>query len=71
MAFSSLARIFFFFLGGEVIHSLPALFSFLFCLFIKWRSACAHRFHILGQDQSTVAQRVKTTVAECSLTSGV
>ena len=27
----------------------------------------AHYFHSLGQDQSTVAQRAETTVAECSL----
>ena len=33
--------------------------------------ARAHQFHSLGQDQSTVAQRVKTTVAAYSLTSCV
>ena len=37
---------------GKVIHSPPALF----------------RFHFLAQDQSTVVQRAKTTVAERSLT---
>ena len=44
-------------------------FSFLF--FSKWRLARAHKFHSLCQDQSTVAQRAETTVAECSLTSCV
>ena len=34
--------------------------------FLKWRFACAHQFHSLGQDQSTVAQRTETTVAKCS-----
>ena len=29
-----------------------------------WRSARAHKFHFLGKDQSTVAQRAETTVAE-------
>ena len=67
IAFSSHARI----LGGKG-HFFPpsALFFFLF-LFLRWISACAHRFHFLGQDQSKVAQRAKTTVAECSLTSCV
>ena len=46
-------------------HSFPA------CAFsLKWGLARrAHYFHFLGQDQSTVAQRAETTVAECSLTS--
>ena len=61
VAFSSLSRI-----GGEGGHSFPA------CAFsLKWRSACAHRFHFLGQDQFTVAQRAKTTVTECFPTSCV
>ena len=64
VAFSSRARI----LGEcSTIHSPPALFFFFF----KWRLACAHYFLSLRQDQSTVAQRAKTTVAECSLTSYV
>ena len=72
VAFSSLAKI----LGeGSMIHSLPALFVvvvavFLFFLF-KWRLARAHAFHSLCQDQSTVAQRAGTTVAESSMTSCV
>ena len=36
--------------------------------FLKWRLARAHKFHSLGQDQSTVAQRAETTVTEFSLT---
>ena len=50
-------------LGGGVsstIHSLPAVFCFCFCF-----------FHSLSQNQSTVAQRAETTVAERSLTSCV
>ena len=37
--------------------------AFLFC-FLKWKLARAHLFHSLGKDQSTVAQRAETTVAE-------
>ena len=37
----------------------------------KLRLARVHQFHSLCQDQSTVAQRAETTVAECSLTSCV
>ena len=51
------------------IHFLPALsFSFLF---LKRRLAPAHICYSLCKDQSTVAQRAKTTVAECSLASCV
>ena len=62
VAFSSLAKIW-----GEcsTIYSTPALFLW------KWRLARAHLFHSLCQDQSTVAQRSETTVAESSLTSWV
>ena len=65
VALLSLARIW-----GECLtfHSPPAHFTFFF---LKWRLARAHLFHSLGQDQSTVAQRAETTVAECSLTSCV
>ena len=63
VAFSLLARI----LGEcSAIHSLPVLF-----VVVKWRLVRAHYLHTLGQDQSTVAQRAETTVAECSLTSCV
>ena len=55
-------------LGGRFDDSFPAC---AFFFFFKWRSALAHQFHFLGQDQSTVAQRAETTVAECSLTSCV
>ena len=48
-----------------MIHSPPALF------FFKWTPAHVHQFHFLGQDQSTVAQRAKTTVAKCFLMSGM
>ena len=48
----------------------------VFCLFVclsvrvKWRLARTHRFNqFLCEDQSTLAQRVETTVVECSLTS--
>ena len=45
--------------------------SFPACtFFLKWRLAHANKFHSLGQDQSTVAQRAETTVTECSLTHG-
>ena len=47
----------------KAIHSLMRFF------FLKWRSAHVHGFHFLGQDQSTVAQWAKMTVAECSLMS--
>ena len=50
--------------------STPALF-FFFAFFFKWMLVRAHQFRSLCQDQSTVAQRAETTVAECSLTSGV
>ena len=62
VASSSLAKI-----SGKcsTVHPPPALF------FLKWRLARVHWFHSLGQDQSTVAQRVETTVAECALTSYV
>ena len=61
MAFFLLVRIFF---GKALIHSPPAIF------FFNWRSAQTHKFHFLGQDQSTVTQRAETTVAECFLISG-
>ena len=34
----------------------------------KSRLGSAHYLHSIGQDQSTVAQRAETTVADCSLT---
>ena len=54
-------------------NSFPACAVFfpLFFFFLKWRLARAHLFHSLGQDQSTVAQRAKTTVTETFLTSCV
>ena len=59
VAVSSLTRI----LGEcSTIHSPPALF------FLKWRLAPHINSTLLCQDQSTVAQRAKTTVIECSLT---
>ena len=51
-------------------HSPPAFF-FFFLFFPNWRSARAHYFHSLCQDQSTVAQRAEMTVTECSLMSCV
>ena len=54
---------------GKVWQFIPHLHFFLFFLFfsMKWRLAHAHQFHFLGQDQSTVALRAETTVAESSL----
>ena len=63
VAFSSLARIW-----GEGHSFIPRL---RFFFFFKWESARAQQFHFLGKDQSTVAQRAKTAVAECSMTSCV
>ena len=52
--FSSCVRI----LGEcSTVHSPPAL--------LKWKLACAHLFHSLGQDQSTVAQQAETTDRLC------
>ena len=34
----------------------------------KFRSARARQFHSIGPEQSTVAERAETTVAECPLT---
>ena len=63
MSFSLLGRT----LGeGIVIHSLLALFFFL-----SRDQLIYTRFHILGQDQSTVAQRAEMTVAKCFLMSYV
>ena len=51
-------------------NSFPAfLFSFslvvvFFNSFLNWRISRAHLFRFSGQDQSTVAQRAETTVAE-------
>ena len=51
--------------GGEIfVESIPTC-----AFFFKWRSAGAHQFLSLSQDQSTVAQRAEATVAERSLTS--
>ena len=56
--------------GGRSFILCLCFFFLLFFLFLlKRRSPCAHQFHFLCQDQSTVAQRAKTTVAECSLMS--
>ena len=54
-----------FFLGCEDLRRLfnylfPACGSFFFFL---------NKFHFFDQDQSIMAQRAETTVAECSLTS--
>ena len=54
--------------GRGFDNSYPACaFSFFlsFFLFFKRRLARAHKFHSLGQDQSTVAQRAETTMTEC------
>ena len=51
--------------GGCGFFLACAFFIYIF----KGRSSRAHKFHPLGQDQSTVAQRAETTVSECSLTS--
>ena len=74
--FSSFTRVF-----ENARPFIPSLRSFwffvLFCFVVvvvvvfKRRLARVHQFHSLCQDQSTVAQQAKTTVAECSLTSCV
>ena len=69
VALSSRARI----VGNcSIIHSPSALFVVVVVVVaavVEWRVGRAHQFHSLGQDQSTVAQRTETIVAECSLTS--
>ena len=50
-------------MGGRFDDSFPAC---AFFFFFNWRSTRAHQFHFLGQEQSTVAQRVVMTVAEYS-----
>ena len=52
--------------GRMFDHSFPAC-AFLF-LFFKVENRLRTLISLLGQDQSTVAQRAETTVAECSLT---
>ena len=49
---------------GRIFHH--SFLSSAFFFFLKWRLACAHYFHSLSQDQSTVAQRDKMTVANVS-----
>ena len=58
-----------FFLACKDFGRMLSLFIPRLHFFLKWRLACAHQFHSLGQDQSTVAHQAKTSVAECSLTS--
>ena len=56
---------------GEMFdHSFILRRAFYFH-FLKWKSALAHKVPSLCQYQSIVAQRIETTVAECSLTSCV
>ena len=45
------------------VHSMPVPF------FLKSRSVCAPQFHVLGQDQSTVAEQAEVTVHKCFLMS--
>ena len=54
-------------LGRMFDHSAPACAFFFFLVDISSRTLIP----LLCQDQSTVAQRAETTVAECSLTSCV
>ena len=56
---------------GEDFRPFIPPYAFFVVVFFKWRLARANYFHSLGQDQSTVVQRVETTVTECSLTSCV
>ena len=56
-------------LGENVLPFIARLRFFFF--FRKWRLARLHYFHFFGQDQSTVAQRAETTVAERPLISCV
>ena len=61
-------------IGGKVQWIIPDLhfsfFSFFSLFFFHWRSACPHQVYSLGLNQSTMAQRFKTTVDERSLTRG-
>ena len=50
---------------------IPHLRFILFIYLLKMKISSRTLFHSLGQDQSTVAQRAKTTVAEYSLTNYV
>ena len=53
--------------GENVRQFIPRLrFFSLFVWLVKLRLGRAHCFHSLGRDQSTVAQRAETTVAERS-----
>ena len=61
LAFSSLART----VGKGLTTRSPAAFFLSFFFFSSSRSAYAHQFHLLGQDQSTDTQRAETTVASC------
>ena len=45
-------------LWGKISDESVPAFAFFF---LKWISACAHQFHLLSQDQSTVAQRAEMT----------
>ena len=45
----------------------PFISCLHFFFFWRWRLACTHWFHFLGQDQSTVAQWAEMTVVKCSL----
>ena len=54
-------------LGRKIDHSFPACAFLLF--FFKVENTSRTLIPLLGQDQSTVAQRAETTVAQRSLTS--
>ena len=55
----------------ENVRPFISRLSFFFFFFGVEISSRSNIFHSLCQDQSTVAQRAETTVAECSLTSCV
>ena len=55
--------------GGRFDHWVPPVL--FFCVCVCEVEICTHQFHFLGRDQSTVAQRAETTVAESSLMSCV
>ena len=57
--------------GRKFDNSFPACAFFTFFFFLKWDQLPHMIFFFLGKDQSTVAHRAETSVAECFLTSCV
>ena len=60
-----------FFLTSEDLGRMFTFPAWTFCFVFEVEISSRTLILTLGQDQSTVAQRAETTVAECSLTSRV